>query len=97
MSHEHDVAPWHSVHIDGVSAICQAICDEAGAVMVGELSVESCGIAQLGPERSHLDIIWACTGKHNPLASTKRYWPACPSRGLFKDGVPENNSSREHL
>ncbi len=54
------IAPWRGIDIDGISAIRQAIRDDAGAVMVGEVSLESCWIAKLGAKQCDLEFIRAC-------------------------------------
>ena len=52
--------PWHGIDIDWISAIRQAICDEARAVVIGEVSIESRGVAQLGTKLCHLELVRAC-------------------------------------
>ena len=60
IGHGLNFAPWHSIDVDGVSAICQAIFNEASAAVVGEMSLESCGVAQLGAKVCDLEVIRTC-------------------------------------
>ena len=60
ISHGLSLVPWHGIDVDGVSAICQAIFDEASAIVVGEMTFQSCRVAQLGAKLCHLEFIRAC-------------------------------------
>ena len=54
------IVPWRGVDVHGVSTICQAVRNEASAVVVGEVGLEGCWVAEFGTGYCHLKLIWAC-------------------------------------